>query len=85
MIRWIAARIARGAAQVKETAGLAAGLAWLLWDHAKSRFTGRPGLFEELDFTIELDEADITPPFDDRDRQEQKAPPTKTPRGGKGR
>ncbi len=85
MIRWIAARISRGAAHVKETAGLAAGLAWLAWDHARRKLTGRPGLFEELDFTIELDEADVTPPFDNRDRPEQKAPPPKTPRGGKGR
>ncbi len=60
----ITARLSKAAAQVKEAIGISYSLAWLLVDHVRRKLTGQPGLFEELDFTIELDERDVTPPYD---------------------
>ncbi len=80
------ARLRAAAGHIKEAFGLAAGLSWLLADHARRKLTGRPGLFDELfdDLHIELDERDVHPPYDDRDAPIEEARTKQTARRSKG-
>ncbi len=82
MTRTIAARLAKVAAQVKEAIGVAYSVGWLIADHVRRKLTGQPGLFEDLDFTIELDERDVMPPYDDPPIEEVRTKQTARNRKG---
>lgn len=86
MNRSLGGGITRVAAWVKEALGVGVTLGWLLYDHVRRRLTGRPGLFDDLDIKVELDEADVTPPFrdDDGDDHVQQARTKQTARAQRG-